>query len=385
MNTDPASVDPLSVDPSSVDPIEAICSKARVIVTCGTGGVGKTSIAAALGVRAARAGRRVVVVTIDPARRLADAIGLTGSVGNEVHQVPIEGATGGLWVTMLDVRETFDELVRSTAPTPERAREVMENSFYRNLSRSLSGTRDYMAAERLHELHTDDRFDLVVVDTPPSRNALDFLESPERLARFLQHPIVRLLMAPSRGGLRLASAALTPVLKVISSVVGSDALAGVASFLRAFDGMEQEFTRRALAVAATLRGSDTSFVVVTAPFPDALTEADHFVGELSRLSIGLPLVIANRMPPRFDDRTSSEHLDLAGDGDDDRARAHRLVAMLHLDAERAEEGVSGFFARTRDKFPSVQMARAIESAVDIHDMDAVETLSRQLAAPAGSK
>ena len=361
-----------------------MCDTARVIVTCGTGGVGKTSVAAALGVIAAQKGRRVVVVTIDPARRLADAIGLNGSLGNELHKVDLT-ASGELWVTMLDVRETFDNLVRSTSPTPARAEEVMENSFYRSLSRSLSGTRDYMAAERLHELHNDDRFDLVIVDTPPSRNALDFLESPERLARFLKHPIVRVLIAPGRGGLRIASAALTPVLKAISSVVGSDALTGVASFLRAFDGMENEFTQRALAVSRTLRSDDTRFVVVTAPLPDALREADHFVSELSRLNIDLPLIIANRMPPRFGDSTSSEQFNIARNATGDLAIAHAVLAGLLVDAERAEQGIDAFVERTREKFASVSLSQATEFPTDIHNLEAIAQLAHQLAAPLPSQ
>jgi anion-transporting ArsA/GET3 family ATPase len=358
--------------------LDSICSSARVIVACGTGGVGKTSVAAALGVHAARAGRKVVVITIDPARRLADAIGLDGALGNEPQKVALD-ASGELWVTMLDVRETFDNLVRETSPTPERAREVMENSFYRSLSRSLSGTRDYMAAERLHGLQNDSRFDLVIVDTPPSRNALDFLESPERLARFLKHPVVRLLVAPSRGGLRFASAAMTPVLKAISSVVGSDALTGVAAFLRAFDGMETEFSRRALAVAAMLRGNDTHFVVVTAPSPDALKEADHFVSELSRLGIELRLLVANRMPPRFGSSSSTDEHLRASQSSGEEAALHSLLASMYEDAERAEAGVDAFVQRTRTTFPQVPLASATELAEDIHSMDSIGVLAHQLA------
>jgi anion-transporting ArsA/GET3 family ATPase len=364
--------------------IEHVCHSARVIVTCGTGGVGKTSIAAALGVIAAQAGRRVVVITIDPAKRLADAIGLTESLGNEPEQVSIS-ASGQMWVSMLDVRETFDNLVRSAAPTPERATEMMENSFYKSLSRSLSGTRDYMAAERLYELYNDDRFDLVIVDTPPSRNALDFLESPERLARFLKHPIVRVLIAPGRGGLRFASAAITPVLKAISSVVGSDALSGVASFLRAFDGMEKEFTQRALAVARTLRSNDTRFVVITAPALDALREADHFVGELSRLNIDLRYVVANRMPPRFGDSTSTEQINFARNTHGDQAGAHSILAGLLVDAEKAEAGIEDFMSRTRGKFPEVHLTSVNEFPTDIHSIEAISTLAQQLAVPSTSK
>jgi len=364
--------------------VEHMCQSARVIVTCGTGGVGKTSIAAALGVIAATAGRRVVVITIDPAKRLADAIGLTDTLGNEPEQVLIS-APGEMWVTMLDVRETFDNLVRSAAPTPQRATEMMENSFYRSLSRSLSGTRDYMAAERLYELYNDDRFDVVIVDTPPSRNALDFLESPERLARFLKHPIVRVLIAPGRGGLRFASAAITPVLKAISSVVGSDALSGVASFLRAFDGMEKEFTQRALAVARTLRSDDTRFVVVTAPSPDALGEADHFVGELSRLKIDLQYVVANRMPPRFGDTSSTDQMNFARNATGELATAHTILASLLVDAERAETGIEEFIGRTRAKFPAVHLTAVTEFPTDIHSIEAISALAEQLAAPSWSK
>jgi anion-transporting ArsA/GET3 family ATPase len=359
--------------------VETICVESQVIVTCGTGGVGKTSVAAALGIIAARSGRRVVVITIDPARRLADAIGLGDQLGNEPQRISLD-ATGELWVCMLDVRETFDNLVRDISPSPQRTEEVMNNSFYRSLSRSLSGTRDYMAAERLHELQVDGRFDLVIVDTPPSRNALDFLESPERLARFLKHPIVRLLAAPGRGGLRFANAALTPVLKIISSVVGSDALTGVASFLKVIDGMEDEFSRRALAVAATLRSNATSFVVVTAPAPDALIEADHFVSELKRLGISLRLIVTNRMPPRFGDSSSSTEQAAADAHSGDLAVAHHILAELWRDVEQAEAGVQAFLSRTNSLSGAVDTASATEFATDIHDMASIGLLAQQLAA-----
>lgn len=354
-----------------------MCASARVIVTCGTGGVGKTSIAAALGAEAAALGRRVVVVTIDPARRLADAIGLGGALGNDPVRVALD-AEGEMWVCMLDVRATFDQLVRDTSPTPERAREVLENSFYRSMSRSLSGTRDYMAAERLYALHNDPRFDLVIVDTPPSRNALDFIESPERLARFLRHPIVRLLIAPGRSGLRIASAAMTPVLRTISAIVGSDALSGAVAFLRAFDGAQDEFVRRALSVASTLRSEDTHFVVVAAPAPDALSEADHFVAELARLSIPLRLVVANRMPPRFGPSSSAEQRALADSTTGDAALSHGLLADLLLDAERAETRVGSFIERSRVRFPGVPVVQATEMPTDIHEMASVAVLGRQL-------
>ena len=197
--------------------VTRICGSARVVVTCGTG-------------------RRAVVVTIDPARRLGDAIGIGGGFADEPVRVDVD-APGELWVSMLDVQSTFDELIASAAPSPARAAEVLANPFYRGLSQSLSGTRDYMAAARLWALSRDPRFDLVVVDTPPTRNALDFLESPERLARFLSHPLVRILVAQGRGGARIAGATARPVLAAIGRVVGTDALSGVIAFLQSLSGI----------------------------------------------------------------------------------------------------------------------------------------------------
>lgn len=364
----------------NTNPIVDMCTSARVIVTCGTGGVGKTSVAAALGFEAARLGKRAIVITIDPARRLADAMGFGEGTGNEIQRVPLD-ATGELWVTMLDVQETFDSLVRDTSPTPEQANEVMNNSFYRSLSRSLSGTRDYMAAERLYELFDDTRFDLLIVDTPPSRNALDFLESPERLARFLKHPIVKFLVAPSRGGFRLVNAAMQPVIKAISTVVGGDALTGTAAFLRAFDGMEEEFSRRALVVADILRSTTSFFVIVTAPSPDALTEADHFVSELSRLGIPLRLIIANRMPPHFGTMAAGDEHALADISADDLEIVRALVDGLHEDANKADSDIQAFIARTSTAIGSVSLAYATELPTDIHDMDSICALAQQLAAP----
>lgn len=273
-----------------------VVGRAEVIVCCGTGGVGKTSVAAAIAHAGARAGRRCVVITIDPARRLADAIGLRGHVGNEPVRVPHDGP-GEMWATMLDVRETFDGLVDVCARTERQAETIKANRYYRNIGGSLSGTRDYMAAERLLSLHLDGRFDLVVVDTPPSRNALDFLEAPERLARFLEHRLYRLLVAPARGGLRVVGAAVQPVLRAIGKVVGGDALADVVEFLRAFDGMDEGFRARARQTAALLRGPGASFVLVTTARPEALEESEYLASQLARLGVSLAAVVANRMPP----------------------------------------------------------------------------------------
>ncbi|MEA3184466.1 MAG: hypothetical protein QOJ74_943, partial [Ilumatobacteraceae bacterium] len=164
--------------------LETLIATANVVVCCGSGGVGKTTSAAALGLQAARMGRRCVVVTIDPAKRLADALGVPGGLSNDPVRLPIDGP-GELWALMLDTAMTFDGLVMTNAASDEQAKRILTNGFYRNIAGSLGGTQEYMAAERLLALHLDKRFDLVIVDTPPTRNALDFLDAPRTLARFI--------------------------------------------------------------------------------------------------------------------------------------------------------------------------------------------------------
>ncbi|HEX6656968.1 MAG TPA: ArsA-related P-loop ATPase, partial [Ilumatobacter sp.] len=211
---------------------------ADVVVCCGSGGVGKTTVAAAIGLAAARAGRRVVVVTIDPARRLADALGLPGGLTGDPQRIELSDAPGELWAMMLDTPAMFERVVRMNATSDEQVARIVQNRFYRNMADALSGTQEFMASEALYELHADQRFDLVVVDTPPSGNALDFLEAPGVLARFLDHKVFRLIMLPTRTGFRMLSFASQPILRAIGRVVGSDALADAAAFFQAFAGME---------------------------------------------------------------------------------------------------------------------------------------------------
>src|SRR3954451_17712814 len=192
----------------------------RVIVCCGSGGVGKTTTAAVLALEGARQGRRAVVVTIDPAKRLADALGLESLADTPTR---IEGDwPGELWALMLDTKSTFDSLVFKYAPSKSQAEAILRNRFYRNISTALSGTQEYMAMEKLYELHEEGGFELVVVDTPPTRNALDFIDAPRRLTRFLDNRLFRLLMMPTRAYLRAVSVATQAFLRTISKVVGTD-------------------------------------------------------------------------------------------------------------------------------------------------------------------
>lgn len=281
-----------------------VIDASRVIVCCGSGGVGKTSTAAVLGLEAARRGRRAVVVTIDPARRLADALGLADGLASVPQRIDLDTDEawtpgGELWAMMLDTAATFDGLVRRHADSEDQIERILTNPFYRNIAGALSGTQEYMAAETLHELHGDDRFDLVIVDTPPSRNALDFLEAPGVLARFLDHRLFRLLMLPTRGGLRVIGTATQPILRAIGKVVGSDVLADSVAFFQAFAGMETGFRERADDVVRLIRAPETAFVVVAAPRHDTIDEAVWFANQLVDQGVGVTSAIVNRTHPEF--------------------------------------------------------------------------------------
>ena len=271
---------------------------AGVLVCCGSGGVGKTTAAAALGLQAALLGRRAVVVTIDPAKRLADALGVPGGLTNDPVQLPVDGP-GELWALMLDTATTFDGLVRANAADDEQAERILANRFYRNVAGSLSGTQEYMAAERLHALHADPRFDLVIVDTPPTRNALDFLDAPSTLAKFIDHPLFKMLMLPTRRGLKVLNLAAQPVLKTIGKVVGGDVLADAVAFFQAFAGMETGFRERADEVIVLLASDTTRFVLVASPRADTVAEAKFFAARLREGGLAVGAVIVNRCTPTF--------------------------------------------------------------------------------------
>jgi anion-transporting ArsA/GET3 family ATPase len=273
--------------------------RASVVVCCGSGGVGKTTMAAVIGLELAAAGHRVVVVTIDPAKRLADALGLAGGLTNEPTRIEVGDSPGQLWAAMLDTRATFDGLVRANAPSPEHAERILQNSFYRNIAGALSGTQEYMAAERLNSLHGDNRFDVVVVDTPPTRHALDFLDAPGTLARFLDHPLFKLLMMPTRRGLKVLNVAAQPMLRTIGKVIGGAVLADAIAFFQAFDGMESGFRTRADQVMALLRADGTRYVLVASPKRDTVDEAQWFAGRLAAADLAVAALIVNRCTPSF--------------------------------------------------------------------------------------
>jgi anion-transporting ArsA/GET3 family ATPase len=274
-----------------------LVAERSIVVCCGSGGVGKTTTAAVVALEGARLGRKTVVVTIDPAKRLADALGLAGLTDTPSR---IDGDwPGELWATMLDTKSTFDALVVKHAATPEQSKRILANGFYRNISGALSGTQEYMAMEKLYELHDETDFDLVVVDTPPTRHALDFLDAPRRLSRFLEHRLFRLLVAPSRGLVKAVNVAAQTFLRTVSKVVGGDVVDDAIAFFQAFEGMEEGFRRRAARVNELLAAPETAFVLVASPRRDTVEEAHFFADRLHEAGITVQGLVVNRVHPSF--------------------------------------------------------------------------------------
>lgn len=355
---------------------------AEVIVCCGPGGVGKTTTAAGIGLHAARSGRRAVVVTIDPARRLADALGLPDGLTGEPHQLDIgsvdpgHNGPGELWAMMLDTPAMFERVVRTHAGGPEQADRIVRNRFYRNIASSLGGTQEYMASEALFELWRDDRFDVVVVDTPPSRNALDFLESPGVLTRFLSHPVFKLMMLPTRSGLKVLSIATQPLLRAIGRIVGSEVLADAVAFFQAFSGMEAGFRERAEAVDDLLRSESTGFVLVAAPHHAVLEECGWFADQLHDLGLSVDALVVNRLHPSFGSGTADDAerraAAAAGRGAESAALWSNLAAERRLAAAQ-RSSVAGLAERATA--PAVEVPLLPD---DVHDREALDLIAGYL-------
>ncbi|KUL34806.1 anion-transporting ATPase [Streptomyces sp. NRRL F-4489] len=282
----------------------------RIVVCCGAGGVGKTTTAAALGVRAAERGRKVVVLTIDPARRLAQSMGISelDNVPRRVKGVD-EAAGGELHAMMLDMKRTFDEIVEGHADA-ERARAILENPFYQSLSAGFAGTQEYMAMEKLGQLRAGDEWDLIVVDTPPSRSALDFLDAPKRLGSFLDGKFIRVLMAPAkvggRAGMKFLNVGMSMMTGTLSKLMGGQLLRDVQTFVAAMDTMFGGFRTRADATYRLLQAPGTAFLVVAAPERDALREAAYFVERLAAEQMPLAGLVLNRVHGSGADQLSAE-------------------------------------------------------------------------------
>jgi anion-transporting ArsA/GET3 family ATPase len=356
----------------------------RIIVCTGSGGVGKTTTSAALALRAAERGRRVVVLTIDPARRLAQSMGI-GSLDNTPRPVPGVNGEGSLDAMMLDMKRTFDEVVESQAST-EKAAQILANPFYQALSSSFAGTQEYMAMEKLGQLHQDalrtGRWDLIVVDTPPSRSALDFLDAPERLSSFLDGRFIRIMLAPAKGPARLMTAGLSVVTNALTKVLGAQVLRDMQTFVAAFDTLFGGFRQRAQKTFALLQAPGTAFVVVAAPERDALREAAYFVERLAGEGMPLAGLVVNRasrvpVTGLSADQAvaAAERLDTA----DGSAGVTASLLRLHSDRARIVARESRLRQRFAAAHPQVPTAVLPALSTDVHDLDGLRLVGELLA------
>ncbi len=367
--------------------------KTRIIVCCGSGGVGKTTTAAAIGLRAAERGRKVVVLTIDPARRLAQSMGLT-----ELDNTPrvVKGVTGDgeLQAMMLDMKRTFDEVVLAHAD-PERARAIMENPFYQSLSAGFAGTQEYMAMEKLGQLRAAEEWDLIVVDTPPSRSALDFLDAPNRLGSFLDGKVIRILTAPAKVGGRSAMKFLNVGMGLftgtLGKIFGAQLLTDVQTFISAMDSMFGGFRERADRTYQLLQAPGTAFLVVAAPERDALREAAYFVDRLAADRMPLAGLVLNRVHGTGAPQLTAERALAAAEALEENGSEHaspdaELLAagLLRLHAERMQVMVRE--RRTRDRFvsvyPDVPIVEVAALPGDVHDLEGLRTIGERLSGSA---
>jgi anion-transporting ArsA/GET3 family ATPase len=356
-----------------------------IVVCCGSGGVGKTTTSAALALRAAERGRRVVVLTIDPARRLAQSMGIEQLDNTPRPVVGVDGAAGGaLDAMMLDMKRTFDEVVESQA-SPEKAKQILENPFYIALSSSFAGTQEYMAMEKLGQIHRDaqhDRtYDLIVVDTPPSRSALDFLDAPERLSSFLDGRFIRLLLAPARGPAKMMTAGLSMITNTLTKIIGAQVLRDMQTFVAAFDTLFGGFRQRAQKTFELLQADGTAFLVVAAPEPDALREAAYFVERLGEDHMPLAGLVVNRASPAPRGDLSADEAMAASERLRREHPGSLAGGLLRLHADRTrmvvrEESLRDRFATAH---PTVPTAVVPALAGDVHDLDGLRRVGDLLA------
>ncbi len=347
--------------------IKTLIEEKNIIICAGSGGVGKTTLAAALGLLSAKLGRRACVVTIDPAKRLANALGI-----DELSNTPTfidTGEKGELWAMMLDARATFDDLIFKYASSPNQASSIINNRLYKSLSTSLGGTQEYMAAEKLYELSQDSKFDLVIVDTPPSRNALDFLDGPGRLARFLENRLFRFILMPTRVYLKAVSFATQSLLKTISKVAGTELVSDAVEFFQAFEGMEGGFRDRAKQVELLFSDPLTAFVLIAAPRRDSASEAKYFAIRLKSSGIQVQGLIVNRVHPTFPELTFNDR---------DKVLANEDIKVLienldHLKQIREKE--ESYISDLKNQIGDAPVALVPLMIGDVHDLDGLKSVA----------
>ena len=344
----------------------------RVLICAGAGGVGKTTTAASLALGAALQGAKVAVVTIDPARRLANALGLD-ELGNQPSRIDPErlgtDCAGELWAMMLDPKRTFDDLIDAVAPGPERAAEIKSNRIYRQLSTAVAGSQEFTAVAKLYELNRSGSYDLIVLDTPPSRNALDFLDAPDRLETFLEGRTMKSFLAPAGIGMRVFAIGAAPVLGALRRVTGVDVVSELMAFFGLLGGMTEGFRARAKQVDALLHDSQTGFVLVSSPQARSIEEAIWFRRELDQHALPLAGAIVNRVHPRAQSGEPPAGLtaQLA-------AKLAQAVAEHDALAEHDAQGV----ARLREALGDAPLLLVPELPGDVHDVQGLLRMRQEL-------
>jgi anion-transporting ArsA/GET3 family ATPase len=352
----------------------------QIAICAGSGGVGKTTTSAAIATGLAERGARVVVLTIDPAKRLADSLGLE-ELGNEPRRVEpklLERAgcemKGELWAMMLDAKATFDELVRKNAPDEETRDRILQNPIYRRLSTALAGSQEYMAMEKLYEIHQEGRYDFLVLDTPPSRNALDFLDAPRRLMNFIEGRGMQMFMKPTGLATKVVGRGSSMALGVLKKVVGIDLLSDLQEFFQAFSGMVDGFQERAKRVNELLADPATSFLVVCGPAGEPIDEAVYFHRKLVEAKLPVGGVIVNKVHYASESNGEVES-DLRGLLDDDlAARVASNFADYQALAERDAKNID----RLARELDAKRVIRVPYLDEDVHDLEGLLQINRYL-------
>lgn len=372
--------------PTSEPGLRELLQTKSVVVCMGPGGVGKTTTAAALAIAGASIGLRVAVLTVDPARRLAEAMGLgiadeaisattslgtSGGLDNDPRRIPGPWS-GELWGVMLDPQATFDALISEHSTGDKQRDAILNNKLYRNLTTTLTGTNEYMAAERLRSLHLDSRFDLVVLDTPPAHHAIDLLDSPGRLSRFVDHRVYRTLLAPRRPGVfKALTSAANVVVRALGQVVGNTLLADAIEFFNEFQGMDQGFRDRAATIDGVLASEDTAYVLVSSPRHDPLDALRWIQGQLAQRSRPVGALVINRMTPNFWPADDTDYwLDKAKSDD---PLVANLVEMIKLRSTEVE-----LVDAARADFGNPKQILIDEQSKPIADLDALSKVAKKL-------